>query len=162
MRQWYANNLSKVRADRRAKYAKNRSGIRAQQRKWRARNPEVAKEYCRRHYEKSKHTTRPAYFQRTVAQRLWWRNNWDAKRKGFAPLAMTCEEFAAWYKIETAKGKHCRCCGKIESKLAVDHDHETGKVRDLICKACNMIEGLARDVAHLGAVATYMRHHKAS
>lgn len=41
----------------------------------------------------------------------------------------------------------CAICHKPESeiKLAVDHDHDTGKVRGLLCKRCNMGIGLLGD-----------------
>lgn len=45
----------------------------------------------------------------------------------------------------------CSICQKPECniKLAVDHDHETGKVRGLLCKRCNMAIGLLDDDPHV-------------
>lgn len=41
----------------------------------------------------------------------------------------------------------CAICHKPETdiRLAVDHDHATGKVRGLLCKRCNMAIGLLGD-----------------
>tara|TARA_R100000306_G_C4263546_1_gene86509 strand:+ start:115 stop:336 length:222 start_codon:yes stop_codon:yes gene_type:complete len=50
---------------------------------------------------------------------------------------------------ELRKIKYCQCCGSHESKfkkgLFIDHDHNTGQVRGLICCHCNSIAGFARD-----------------
>lgn len=40
--------------------------------------------------------------------------------------------------------KECEACGSTV-KLCVDHDHETGAVRGILCGACNMALGLLRD-----------------
>lgn len=46
-------------------------------------------------------------------------------------------------------------------KLAIDHDHETGRVRALLCETCNRGLGLMRDdPALLRAGATYIERHK--
>ena len=43
----------------------------------------------------------------------------------------------------------CSICGRHQSEfkksLFVDHDHETGKVRGLLCYSCNTILGMAHD-----------------
>ena len=46
------------------------------------------------------------------------------------------------------KGK-CAICGvhqqKLNKRLYVDHDHETNKIRGLLCGHCNSTLGFARD-----------------
>jgi hypothetical protein len=45
--------------------------------------------------------------------------------------------------IEKQNGK-CAICGKI-TKLGVDHNHITGKIRGLLCPTCNSALGLFYD-----------------
>ena len=46
-------------------------------------------------------------------------------------------------------GRKCAACGKTqdEVKLAIDHSHETGEVRGLLCYVCNMACGKLKDNA---------------
>lgn len=43
----------------------------------------------------------------------------------------------------------CKICGLHQSDigktLSVDHNHETGQVRGLLCQRCNTVIGMARD-----------------
>lgn len=67
--------------------------------------------------------------------------------------------------VERANG-HCMVCGTIETRtgrngttlrLAIDHDHETGVVRGLICYDCNIALGAAReDPERLRSLAEYL------
>lgn len=50
-------------------------------------------------------------------------------------------------------------CGKVAS-LSVDHNHETDKVRELLCMRCNAILGYAKDdIQLLEAAINYLRKH---
>ena len=41
----------------------------------------------------------------------------------------------------------CQMCGKSSSdtKICIDHDHETGKIRSILCNRCNMAFGAIGD-----------------
>ena len=55
----------------------------------------------------------------------------------------------------------CPLCGNESVKLMRDHDHVTGKPRELICFHCNLALGHAKDsVKTLKAMATYLEEHK--
>ena len=63
----------------------------------------------------------------------------------------------------------CAICGKPESvlgrggtprRLAVDHDHRTGAVRQLLCHRCNLVTWAVEDnPALLDAVHAYLAKH---
>lgn len=36
---------------------------------------------------------------------------------------------------------HCAVCGEVRMRLRIDHDHDTGLVRGLLCNGCNISEG---------------------
>lgn len=75
-------------------------------------------------------------------------------------------EYAEMYRKQDGK---CAICHQPEigkdkhgndRVLAVDHCHETGAVRELLCYACNSMLGQARDnVEVLLAGASYIRKH---
>lgn len=55
-----------------------------------------------------------------------------------------------YYDLLKFQGGACYLCQRakgVSVKLCIDHDHRTGEVRGLLCKACNKIVGHARDDA---------------
>jgi len=63
-------------------------------------------------------------------------------------------------KILTSQGGTCAICGRNPRtrRLAVDHDHRTGKVRGLLCWTCNKkVIGNRNDPAIFDAAAAYLR-----
>ncbi len=57
--------------------------------------------------------------------------------------------------------KRCAICGEIYAeKLFVDHDHESGSVRGLLCYACNSAIGYLRDDPYIAQNAVrYLERH---
>jgi hypothetical protein len=61
------------------------------------------------------------------------------------------------------QGGKCACCGgppTTHGKLVVDHSHQTGKVRALLCSHCNTLLGMAReDPSILKAAISFLETH---
>ena len=59
---------------------------------------------------------------------------------------ITIEQYNEIYNKQEGK---CAVCGQhqdsLKQKLAVDHDHKTGKVRGLLCNKCNRNLGSFND-----------------
>lgn len=81
---------------------------------------------------------------------------------------MTVEEYETQL---AAQGGVCMICGsapnpdgvRAATRLHIDHDHETGQNRDLICLNCNRGLGYFKDdPARLRAAAEYIERHRAS
>ena len=75
------------------------------------------------------------------------KNARQGKRQWRSPVpAITREVFAA---IETAQGNACAICKQPEKvreqRLTIDHCHNTGKFRGLLCNRCNRGIGLFMD-----------------
>ncbi|MFI7096817.1 endonuclease VII domain-containing protein [Streptomyces lydicus] len=73
---------------------------------------------------------------------------------------MTLEEYE---ERLAAQGGRCAICRDEPTKkrLHVDHNHQTGAIRDLLCEWCNHAIGKAReDPARLRAMAEYLERHQ--
>ncbi len=85
------------------------------------------------------------------------RNN-DLKRN----YGITLQEHQQMF--EDQQGVCAICKGEGDGKwkkLCVDHDHETGKVRQLLCRNCNMVLGQVNDnVNLLSEMIFYLNKHK--
>ncbi len=69
-----------------------------------------------------------------------------------------------WNALFEAQKGCCAICRKHSSEikrgLAVDHNHETGVVRALLCQPCNIAIGMfAEDPSTLAAAIEYLRRH---
>lgn len=101
-------------------------------RKWRAENPEKHRENSRKSY----HKNRP-----------------DLKKK----YGITKEELDQ--RIEMQDGSCCICGESVATH--VDHNHDTGAVRDILCHQCNTGIGMLKDNPDvLRAAADYLEDHE--
>jgi hypothetical protein len=59
------------------------------------------------------------------------------------------------------KQKHrCAICKRFK-RLCVDHDHKTGKIRDMLCRGCNGFLGLLENNSNLlKSFEKYIRRHR--
>lgn len=73
---------------------------------------------------------------------------------------ITCDDY---YAIVKSQGGGCGICGKnghTKHRLAVDHDHATGKVRGVLCHLCNQAIGqLKHDLELLQKAIDYLKKH---
>ena len=141
-------DLNKRRATARAWAAKNREKRLLQRRVWRARNKERLNEYQRRYLEaRGGRQTRKAYALKHA---------YGLSHSEYLDLL---------YKQD----HRCAICRRPESRqrkgqllaLVVDHNHETGKVRGLLCCKCNSALGfLAEDPLRIAALGRYIEQHR--
>lgn len=114
----------------------------------------------------------------------WCRECCKANKKEFAAKNPELQkrrnlewDFKAMYGISTARYERllatqehrCAICGGQESakdskgkvqRLSVDHNHATGKVRGLLCRACNHLIGNAKEnVKILYSAIAYLETH---
>ncbi len=67
---------------------------------------------------------------------------------------ITLDDYQA---LLTSQNGTCAICGTAETQLKVDHNHQTGKVRGLLCHLCNAMIGCAReDIDILASAAAYL------
>ena len=52
---------------------------------------------------------------------------------------------AEYDEMLTEQGGKCKICRRVYDKLWVDHDHDTGEVRGLLCPGCNTAIGHFRE-----------------
>lgn len=87
----------------------------------------------------------------------------ERRRKLLEIYGLTVDEYE---RMDEAQGGRCAICGGNsarsdgDGRLVVDHAHETGAVRDLLCNLCNTGLGAMRDdPAILLAAIEYLKNH---
>lgn len=112
------------------------------------------REYRKQYYTTNRETIRAKEKVRRQADRLAHPERYQAYARNFF-YGLSQEQFAA---MVTAQGGACALCRRVPSKLVVDHDHTTDRVRALLCTKCNV--GLGHfndDVGLLGDAIAYLR-----
>ena len=119
-------------------------------------NPDYYKEKVKQ-WEIENPEKRQAYLDKTREQRVARAKQWgndhpdkraEASRKYLLKKRfgdeMTPEKFQEMFDAQNGK---CAICGiaPLDKHLSIDHDHETGAVRGLLCNPCNLALGNVKD-----------------
>jgi ribosomal protein L34E len=68
-------------------------------------------------------------------------------------------------KMLESQDNKCAICGDecpTGRSLAVDHDHDTGRVRGLLCSRCNIGIGQLKNIANLAKAIEYLDNFQES
>ena len=75
----------------------------------------------------------------------------NRRRARAGRFGLTIDQVAEYEEIRA-----CEVCGS-DVKLCIDHNHETGEIRGILCGGCNTALGMAGDDPdRLRALATYL------
>lgn len=141
----------------------------ASAKRWVRANPEKRREYKKTEYARHRDTVR-------ARNKRWYERHrgseaFLAKRKARSNTPEVRDtRFRREYGISLAEveamaeaqGGVCAICKEPErlgeKGLCVDHCHQTGRVRGMLCHKCNRALGLFNDtIAYLNAAATYLK-----
>jgi hypothetical protein len=105
------------------------------------------REYRRKEREANPNYDHKAHYEK-YGRRLYVR-----KKYGLTPPQLAT--------IKIASGKACHICGESEKELVLDHSHDNGQVRGMLCKHCNFLLGHARDrIDILQSAIRYLENRK--
>lgn len=121
-------------------YERNRDYAIQRSQLWRERNPEKFAEWKRRNREENR-------------ERISASNRRGHLRRKYG---LSVEEFEF---LRLSQADMCAICGEPEpSGLHIDHDHETGLIRGLLCGKCNKAIGLLKeDPGLFDAASSYLQ-----
>jgi hypothetical protein len=123
-------------------------------------------EYRQRHLERQRALRKVRYERNIDASRTEARKQYFRKKYG-----ITLEQRRAMLEVQNGRCAICACelkllegdvsPGRGKSKVHVDHDHESGEIRGILCWNCNKALGLMLDdPRRLYEAASYLiKHH---
>lgn len=147
LREWRARNPEKVKASLKSYYQQNAEKLRQRQREYYHANKERCAAIKRRARENQSPEKRAAELEKKRVTTMM-------RRYGLTP-----EDYDTM--LESQSGT-CAICSRTPDqerykRLNVDHCHDTGKVRGLLCTPCNHAIGVLGDtVEHLRRAVAYL------
>ena len=138
-KQWVLDNPDKVRSYKRKYCERNKEKVNKAKKEWRLKNPDYYKQYLKGYDKKRKF-----YPERIVYMKDYHRN-WHYKKK----YGLSFEDIQKiWEKCQGI----CEICrvktifkDRKSNGFALDHKHNTKKIRGVLCQRCNLGIGLFKD-----------------
>lgn len=145
-RRWYSESVTQIDKDGLRHAALDDVPLCELPRRGRSARPEAMREYRRRYVEKQQAADPEGWHAKRLDQQ---RRHSRRKRYGLTP-----EQHDS---MMSAQNDLCAIC-RAAPATDVDHCHETGRVRGLLCGPCNRMMGQANDdPERLEAAARYLR-----
>jgi hypothetical protein len=144
-KKYYRDNHAVKVAYRKAYYQEHKTYLRGQARSWYATNKDDYRDIRKVQSQRWAAANKP---RRAKTNRAW----------RIRKYGLDAEAYTRMYAMQNGC---CAICGKHFEKLAIDHSHVTGKVRELLCRQCNTGLGFMQDSeAILQAATQYLVKHK--
>jgi hypothetical protein len=118
------------------------------QRAWNLRNRDKVAGYRRGSYQR--------YRGRLVAYQRDWKKRNPEKRFEYVLRTRYGIGAADYMALLEKQGGICPICGEPPRLPSVDHDHDTGLVRGILCRTCNSALGVLDTVERLRAAMAYL------
>lgn len=148
--------------------------MRANEKGWYQSLTEEQKERIRANARESYRRNHAVKIQKQRAKRLKDRDGWNAKMREYQRknrdkyyeynAANRYGVKRAQIQAMCATSKVCEICGDppaAKKRLAIDHDHATGKLRGMLCHTCNLGLGAFKDdVLRIHKAAMYLAAHQ--
>lgn len=123
-------------------------------RKWRLLNPEKVKEISKRSAEKNKEQRKQKRLEKYTPSKRY-------EQKLRLDFGLTLDQYYEMLEKQGGACAICRCPPSGKQRLAVDHSHVSGKVRELLCGSCNRALGLFHeDRFSLQNAIDYLSKHR--
>jgi recombination endonuclease VII len=133
VRAWYAKNREKQLAYYRARYAKNPETARALRRDYYAKNRDRAGAFNRAYYAKNREKL--AAYRRSYSET---HREEERARKAARQYGVSLRDAEMLVSLRDGPGAWCDICRTQEGPFNIDHNHNTGKIRGILCRQCNV------------------------
>lgn len=127
-KRYHEENREKRLAQSKSWYAENREKCVQRQKLWRLDNPAAFKIW----YEKNRDSS-------LERNKQWRRANPERVRELNWRHQGICLTFSEYLRMKQQQDGSCAICARRRKVLDVDHNHETGQVRALLCASCNIL-----------------------
>lgn len=110
---------------------------------------------CHKEYKRNLHARDSEARDRALARSKKWRElNYERARTSITNATLIAKygiSLSDYNELLESQGGVCAVCGDLPDKrrLAVDHNHDTGKIRGLLCQPCNVSIGKMKESPEL-------------
>ena len=137
---YYKMNKPQIKVKAKEYYEKNKKRLIIKSAEWRKANPDKYREACQRSNDMNRGRIR-------VRSHEWYLQNKQKasqtnRKNKLKKYGLTEQQFEA---LLLAQQCLCAICQVLMQKPVVDHDHETGKARGILCPRCNAGLGMFQD-----------------